>query len=36
MKEMSEFNEIPKEVTEVPSLPDVQETKAEYSSIKDV
>lgn len=33
---MNEVNEIPKEVMDVPSLPDVQETKAEFNVIKDV
>lgn len=33
---MNEINEIPKEVMEVPSLPEVQETTAEYSAVKDV
>lgn len=33
---MNETNEMPKEVLDVPSLPDVQEVKAEYNVVKDV
>lgn len=33
---MNEINEIPREVAEAPALPEVQETKAEFSVLKDV
>lgn len=33
---MNEINEIPKEVVETPSLPDVQEIKAEFNDVKDI
>ena len=33
---MNEVNEIPKEVIEKPSLPEVQEITAEFNTVKDV
>lgn len=33
---MSEINEIPKEVMETPSIPEIQEMTAEYNAVKDV